>query len=101
MAVERELPYGNQHFRVDLGSGDEGIESGFSHVVLPDIAIDVVEYRVGNSKETGTHKLPGLSRYANVILRRGIIGSPHLHNCIRAIRKRDANPRRTLTIKLL
>ena len=63
MAILRDLPYGNQHFLVDLGDGNEGAAAGFSEIVLPDIAIDVIEYRNGNDKESGTHKLPGLARY--------------------------------------
>src|SRR5439155_837841 len=52
MAIFRDLPYGEQHFRVDLGDGAEGSAAGFSEVVLPDISIDVIEYRNGNDKGT-------------------------------------------------
>ena len=101
MATLRDLPYGNQHFRVDLGDGGEGSAAGFSQVVLPDIAIDVIEYRNGNDKESGTRKLPGLARYDNVTLRRGIIGSLNLYAWINQVRNGDANARRTVTISLL
>jgi len=101
MAVLRSLPYGNQHFRVDLGNGAEGVEASFSEVVLPDISIDVIEYRTGEDKESGTHKLPGLARYDNVILRRGIVGSLNLYNWINDVRNGDANARRTVVISLL
>jgi phage tail-like protein len=101
MATLRDLPYGNQHFRVDLGDGNEGIAAGFSEVVLPDISIDVIEYRNGNDKESGTHKLPGLARYDNVILRRGIIGSLNLYEWINQVRNGNANAKRTVTITLL
>jgi phage tail-like protein len=101
MAILRDLPYGNQHFRVDLGDGAEGAAAGFSEVVLPDISIDVIEYRTGNDKESGTHKLPGLARYENAVLRRGIIGSLNLYNWINQVRNGDGNARRTVTISLL
>jgi len=101
MAILRDVPYGNQHFRVDLGDGDDGPASGFSHIVLPDISIDVVQYRTGNDKESGTHKLPGLTHYGNVTLRRGIIGSLNLYAWINQVRNGDANARRTVTITLL
>lgn len=101
MAILRDLPYGNQHFRVDLGDGTEGSEAGFHEVVLPDIVIDVIEYRNGNDKESATHKLPGLARYDNVILRRGIIGSLNLYKWINQVRNGDAGIRRTVTITLL
>ena len=101
MAILRDLPYGNQHFRVDLGDGVEGAAAGFSQVFLPDLSIDVIEYRTGNDKESGLHKLPGLARYGNVVLRRGIIGSLNLYNWINQVRNGDGNARRTVTISLL
>ena len=101
MAILRDLPYGNQHFRVDLGEGAEGPAAGFSQVVLPDICIDIIEYRSGNDRELGTHKLPGLTHYDNVILRRGIIGSLNLYDWINQVRNGDANARRNVTITLL
>ena len=101
MAILRDLPYGNQHFRVDLGDGGEGAAAGFSQVVLPDISMDVIEYRNGNDKESGVRKLPGLARYDNVTLRRGLIGSLNLYTWINQVRNGDANARRTVTIALL
>jgi phage tail-like protein len=101
MATLRDAPYGNQHFRVDLGTGDAGPAAGFSHVVLPDISIDVIEYRTGNDKESGSRKLPGLAHYSNVTLKRGVIGSLDLYNWINQVRNGDANARRGVTITLL
>lgn len=101
MATLRDLPYGNQRFRVDLGEGAEGPAAGFSQVVLPDISIDITEYRTGSDKESGTRKLPGPARYGNAILRRGIIGSLNLYDWINKVRNGDANARRTVTITLL
>ena len=101
MAILRDAPYGNQHFRVDLGTGDAGPAAGFSHIELPDISIDVIEYRTGSDKESGARKLPGLAHYNNVTLKRGVIGSLDLYNWINQVRNGDANARRTVTISLL
>lgn len=101
MAILRDSPYGNQHFRVDLGTGDAGPSAGFSHIVLPDISIDVIEYRTGNYQELGARKLPGLAHYSNVTLKRGVIGSLDLYNWINDVRNGDVNARRTVTIFLL
>ena len=101
MAILRDTPYGNQHFRVDLVTGDAGPGAGFSHIVLPDISIDVIQYRTGNDKESGTRKLPGLAHYGNVILRRGIIGSLDLYAWINDVRNGDVNARRNVVISLL
>jgi len=101
MAVLRAHPYGNQHFLVDLGAGNAGPEAAFCEVVIPGISIDVIEYRTGSSKETGVQKLPGLARYPDVTLRRGILGSLDLYNWINDVRNGASNVARTVTIQLL
>lgn len=101
MAVLRAHPYGNQHFLVDLGAGNTGPEAAFCEVVIPGIAIDVVEYRTGSDKENGVRKLPGLTRYPDVTLRRGIAGSLDLYNWINDLRNGAPNAGRTVTIQLL
>ncbi len=100
MAVVRDLPYGNQHFRVDLGAGPQAAVV-FAEVVMPDISIDVIEYRTGAAKDSGVQKLPGLARYGNVTLRRGITGALDLYNWIDQVRSGNVNARRTVTITLL
>lgn len=86
---------------MDLGTGDAGPAAGFSHIVLPDISVDVVAYRTGNDKESGAHKLPGLAHYSIVILKRGVTGSLDLYNWIHQVRNGDASARRTVAISLL
>jgi phage tail-like protein len=101
MAVLRAHPYGNQHFLVDLGAGSAGPEAAFCEIVIPGISVDVVEYRTGSSTESGVQKLPGLARYPDVILRRGVIGSLDLYNWINEVRNGSSNAARTVTIQLL
>jgi phage tail-like protein len=102
MAVLRAHPYGNQHFLVDLGTGNTaGPEAAFCEVVLPGISIDVIDYRTGSDKESGVRKLPGLARYPDVTLRRGIIGALDLYNWIDDIRNGSPDSSRTVTIQLL
>jgi phage tail-like protein len=101
MAVLRAHPYGNQHFLVDLGVGNAGPEAAFCEVIIPGISIDVVEYRTGSSKETGVQKLPGLARYPDITLRRGILGSLDLYSWINDVRNGASNAARTVTIQLL
>ena len=47
----------------------------FTECVLPAVSIDVIEYRQGSDLENNVHKLPGLVRYGNLILKRGIANS--------------------------
>jgi phage tail-like protein len=101
MAVLRAHPYGNQRFLVDLGAGSAGPEAAFCEVIIPGIAIDVIEYRTGSSKETGVQKLPGLARYPDVTLRRGIFGSLDLYHWINEVRGGASNAARNVVIQLL
>ena len=97
MAVQRNDPYPNQHFNVEMS----GLTSGaFSEVVLPDIRIDDIEYRTGNDLALGVYKLPGLARYDNVILRRGFTGNLDLYKWINTAVTGNVD-RREVTITLL
>ena len=75
MAVQRDNPYPNFNFAVDIGLGDT---IGFSEVDLPAGEIEVIEYREGNEIASRARKLPGLTKYANVTLKRGVAGDLEL-----------------------
>ena len=101
MAVFRDRPYSNYNFLVDLGTGNtEGPEAGFSEVILPSATIDVIEYRSGNEKESGTRKIPGRAHYSNVIFKRGAIGSLNLYQWWNDTRNGDILSFRTVTVQL-
>lgn len=46
--------------------------AGFSECSGLSSETDVIEYREGNERTLGVRKLPGLTRYAPVVLRRGV-----------------------------
>ena len=100
MAVLRDRPYGDFNFLVDIGTGTEGPEAGFSEVLMPEASIHVIEYRNGNDKELGTRKIPGLVRYGNVTLKRGVMGSLNLYQWFNQVRDGDVNAYRTVVIQL-
>ena len=101
MAVLRDRPYPGFNFLVDLGTGDTaGPEAGFSEVVFPEFALDVIEYRSGNAKENGVVKLTGLERHGNVVLKRGVVGSLNLYQWWNQVRNGDQNALRTVVIHL-
>ncbi len=102
MAVIRDRPYGNFNFLVDLGDGEtSGIQAGFAEIILPDITIEAAEYRNGNEKLPDTRRQPGLDKYSNVVLKRGVIGSLDLYSWINQIRNGDTNAIRNVAIHLL
>ena len=102
MALQRERPYGQFNFLVDLGTGDtNGPQAGFQECSQIGMSVDVIEYRNGNEKENGVRKLTGLARYPDVTLRRGIIGSLDLYTWLDEIRNGDETAFRTVTIALM
>jgi phage tail-like protein len=101
MAVLRDRPYTNFNFLVDLGTGDtEGPEAGFEEVQLPEVWLDVIEYRNGNEKGNSVRKLTGLDHVGNLVLKRGVIGSLALYQWYNQIRNGDQGAFRTVTIQL-
>jgi phage tail-like protein len=102
MAIQRDRPYGQFNFIVDLGDGQtEGPQAGFAEVGGLSIEVDSIEYRTGNMRENAVIKLPGLARYPDVTLKRGAIGSLALYDWIRQIRDGSPKSLRTVTIQLL
>lgn len=58
----------NYHFQVEWG----GAKMGFSKVSGLSFAREIIEYRLGNSKDYDTVKLPGRTKHANIVLKRGM-----------------------------
>ena len=100
MAVQRDNPYAQFNFLVDLGAGADGPEAGFQECSEIGMSIDVIEYRNGNDKANNVRKLPGLARAGDVTLKRGIIGSLNLYEWIDQIRNGDPGGRRNVLIQL-
>ena len=102
MATFRDKPYGNFNFLVNFGSGDEGeIEAGFAEVILPEASIEIIEYRSGNEKTSGSRIIPGRVQYENVVLKRGVIGSLSIYEWFNEVRNGGVNSARDVMIKLL
>lgn len=102
MAVQRERPYAQFNFLVDLGTGStDGPQAGFQECSEIGMSVDVIEYRNGNEKENSVRKLTGLARYPDVTLKRGIIGSLDLYQWLNDIRDGNEAAYRTVTVQLL
>lgn len=101
MAVQRDRPYAQFNFLVDLGTGStDGPEAGFQECSEIGMSVDVIEYRNGNEKTNDVRKLTGLARYSDVTLKRGIIGVLDLYGWLDEIRNGDEGALRTVTIQL-
>jgi phage tail-like protein len=102
MAVQRQRPYAQFNFLVDLGTGvTDGPQAGFQECSEIGMSVDVIEYRNGNEKENSVRKLTGLARYPDVTLRRGVIGSLDLYSWLNDIRNGNESAYRTVTVKLM
>jgi phage tail-like protein len=74
--VYRDDPYGAYNFLVTInGISDDGnaVRGGFSEVGGLEVEVEPIEYRMGN-ESLGTRKLPGIRKFTNIILKRGVIG---------------------------
>lgn len=102
MATQRDRPYHQFNFLVDLGTGStEGPDAGFMELGAIGMETAVIEYRNGNSKENNVMKLTGLTKVADVTLKRGVIGSLNLYQWLNQIRNGDQNAWRTVTVQLM
>lgn len=89
-------PYGKFRYTVELDSVTAG---GFSEVTGFDASIDVMEYREGDMTQTPM-KIPGLKKYGNITLKKGLADSKALYDWMYEGVEGEVN-RQTLTITLL
>ena len=57
------------HFQVDWG----GDSASFTEVSGLDVETEVIEYRDGANRSYSKQKIPGMQKYANVVLKRGVM----------------------------
>src|SRR4030042_4787290 len=92
-----EYPLPAFHFMIDWG----GSNLGFSEVSGLSIDQQVIEYRDGLSPDFSTIKMPGIRKFGNITLKRGIIKKDNeFYDWLNTI-KMNTVERRDMTIKLL
>lgn len=85
------------HFRVEWG----GSTVSFTEATGLNIENQVIEYRDGASKEFSMTKMPGLQKFGNITLKRGIFkGDNEYYEWLNTI-KMNTIVRRDVTISLL
>jgi len=90
-------PHLNFHFQVDWG----GTRLGFSEVSGLSIEIEAIEYREGNNPEYSVMKMPGMAKFSNITLKRGIVaGDNEFYEWLNTIKLNQVE-RRDITISLL
>lgn len=70
-------PFLVQNFLVEI---DGVTTAAFSEVSGIDVSTDPIDYREGNATENAVRKLPGLNKFANITLKRGMTKDLSLWN---------------------
>lgn len=98
---KKNYPLPKFHFMVDWG----GTRIGFTEVSGLSMETEVIEYREGNSPAYHKTKMPGLTKYGNITLKRGVfLGDFEMYTLWRntmLFQEGKAKFRRDITIKLL
>ena len=87
MAIFREHPYSGLNFQVVIvGVLEDGrsIQGSFAEVSGLDVEVTPIEYRTG-SEDMTVRKLPGLKKFSNITLKRGVIGDTKLWEWIKTV----------------
>jgi phage tail-like protein len=87
MAVQRDIPYSQFNYLVDLGDGTDGPKAGFQEVTGLGMEINVAEYRRGNAEENVTTKVTGTYKVPDITLKRGVIAFLDLNNWLDLVRQ--------------
>ena len=92
-----DYPLPKFHFQVDWG----GTRIGFTEVSGLEVETEVIEYREGNSPEYHKLKMPGMQKYGNITMKRGIFAGDNEFYAWWNTVALNTIERRDLTISLL
>lgn len=95
--MANEYPVPKFHFQVEWGAS----KVGFTEVSGLSVEREVIEYREGSSKEYSKIKMPGLTNYSNITLKRGSIAKDNDFYQWWVSNKLESVDRRDITISLL
>ncbi len=95
--MANEYPIPKFHFQVEWG----GSKIGFTEVSGLDVEREVIEYRDGSSKEYSKLKMPGLTKFSNITLKRGSFQKDNDFYTWWVSNKLETVDRRDITISLL
>ncbi len=91
--VQRNDPYGSYNFLVTVtGVSDDGVavSGSFTEVSGLEVEVPAIEYRNG-SEDITVRKVPGLKKFTNLTLKRGITGDVDFWNWITAAMNGQVN----------
>ena len=83
--VQRDDPYGAYNFLVQVtgvAANGQDVQASFTEVSGLTVDIQPIDYRNG-SEDIRVRKIPGLKKFSNLTLKRGITGHPEFWNWIK------------------
>jgi phage tail-like protein len=92
-----DYPLPKFHFQVEWG----GTKIGFSEVTGLDVETEVIEYRDGASPEYNKLKMPGMRKFSNITMKRGVFAADNDYFLWWNTVKLNKIERRDITISLL
>lgn len=92
-----QYPLPKFHFRVEWG----GARIGFTEVTGLEVSTDVIEYRDGASPEYSKIKMPGMQKFGNITMKRGIFKSDNEYYNWWNTHALNTIERRDITVSLL
>jgi phage tail-like protein len=96
--MARDDPFRNFRFRVEI---DGVAEAHFSEVAIGETTTEVIDYREG-PEPTHVRKLPGLTKFGNITLKRGVTDSQVIYQWHKDIMDGKIGERRkTVTITVI
>lgn len=105
MSVENETTEGSAwpmpKFRFEVDFGTELKNVAFQEVSGLDVETQIIEYRNSNSPVFSTEKMPGITKYGNITMKRGIFVNDNSFWNWHSEIKMNTIKRRTVIIKLL
>jgi phage tail-like protein len=81
-ASTRTDPFGRFNFRLEI---DGVVKAAFSEVSGLVAETEVIEYREGNEAANTKRKIPGLTKYSNLVLKRGVTADKSLWNWYKTV----------------
>ena len=66
-----DYPLPKFHFQVEWG----GTRIGFTEITGLDVETEVIEYREGSMPEYSKTKMPGMQKFSNITLKRGVFAT--------------------------
>ena len=92
-----DYPLPKFHFQVEWG----GTKIGFSEVSGLDVETEIIEYRDGASPEYSKIKMPGMKKFSNITMKRGVFQSDNDYFTWWNTTSLNKVQRRDITISLL